>query len=63
MKTEVWIANSVYVLVAIVRKWLHMGQSPYTNLQILSVTVFEKKLLLKIITMDENANLRAEPDN
>ena len=42
MKTQIWIAVSVYVLVAIVRKRLGLEVSLYTLLQVLSVTVFEK---------------------
>jgi len=41
-KTQVWIAISVYVLVAIVKKRLGLPQSLYTILQVLSVTLFEK---------------------
>ena len=42
MKTQIWIAVSVYVLVAIVRKRLGLEVSLYTLLQVFSVTVFEK---------------------
>ena len=42
VKTQIWIAVSVYVLVAIVRKRLALGPSLYQILQILSVTLFEK---------------------
>jgi hypothetical protein len=42
VKTQIWIAISVYVLVAIVRKRLGLEVSLYTLLQVLSVTVFEK---------------------
>ena len=42
MKTQIWIAISVYVLIAIVRKQLRLEASLYTLLQVLSVTVFEK---------------------
>ena len=42
VKTQIWIAVSVYVLVAIVRKRLGLDASLYTLLQILSVTRFEK---------------------
>ena len=42
MKTQIWIAVSVYVLVAIVRKRLRLEVSLYTLLQVFSVTVFEK---------------------
>jgi len=42
VKTQIWIAVSVYVLVAIVRKRLYLEASLYTLLQVFSVTVFEK---------------------
>jgi hypothetical protein len=42
VKTQIWIAVSVYVLVAIVRKRLGLEASLYQILQILSLTLFEK---------------------
>jgi hypothetical protein len=42
VKTQVWVALAVYVLVAIVKKQLGLDQSLYQILQILSVTIFEK---------------------
>ena len=42
VKTQIWIAVSVYVLVAIVRKKLNLDVSLYPLLQVLSVTLFEK---------------------
>ena len=42
VKTQVWVALSVYVLVAILKKQLGLDQSLYQILQILSVTIFEK---------------------
>ena len=42
VKTQIWIAITVYVLVAIVKKMLKLDQSLYNILQILSVAVFEK---------------------
>ena len=42
VKTQIWIAVSVYVLVAIVRKRLGLEVSLYTLLQVISVTAFEK---------------------
>jgi hypothetical protein len=42
VKTQIWIAVSVYVLIAIVRKRLRLEVSLYTLLQVFSVTVFEK---------------------
>jgi len=49
VKTQIWIAVSVYVLVAIVRKQLRLEISLYQILQILSVTLFEKTPLLQVL--------------
>ena len=53
VKTQIWIAVSVYVLVAIVRKRLDLDASLYTLLQIFSVTLFEKIDLKQALTMEE----------
>ena len=51
VKTQVWIAVSVYVLVAIVKKRLHLTDaSLYTILQVLSISLFEKKPILEALT-------------
>lgn len=50
VKTQIWIAISVYVLVAIVRKRLGIERDLYTLLQILSVTLFEKSELLSALS-------------
>ena len=42
VKTQIWIAISVYVLIAIIKKRLRLEASLYTLLQILSITLFEK---------------------
>jgi hypothetical protein len=42
VKTQIWIAIAIYVLIAIVRRKLRLPHSPYTILQILSLTLFEK---------------------
>ena len=63
VKTQVWIAISVYVLVAIVKKRLHLSPSLYTILQILSISVFEKEPLFQILTNYERSGLLPEPDN
>jgi len=47
VKTQIWIAISVYLLVAIVKKQLKLQQSLYTILQIFSITLFEKMPILK----------------
>jgi hypothetical protein len=53
VKTQVWIAVSVYVLVAIVKKRLKLDQSLYTILQILSVTLFEKTPIVRAFSRVE----------
>ena len=50
VKTQIWTAISVYVLVAIVRKRLQCDLSLYTVLQILSVSLFEKVALPQLLT-------------
>jgi hypothetical protein len=47
VKTQVWVALAIYVLVAIVKKQLGLDLSLYKILQILSVTVFEKTPILE----------------
>ena len=51
VKTQVWIAVSVYVLVAIVRKRLALETSPHETLQILSLTMFETTPLNQLLTL------------
>lgn len=53
VKTQVWIAISVYVLVAIIKKQLNLNPSLYTILQILSVTIFDKTPILQALTETE----------
>ena len=50
VKTQVWIAISAYVLVAIIKKRLKSEASLYTILQILSLTLFEKTSLIQLLT-------------
>ena len=47
VKTQIWIAVSVYVLVAIIRKRLGLEASLYQILQILSITLFETVPILQ----------------
>ena len=50
VKSQIWIAVSVYVLVAILKKRLDLPVSLYTILQTLSLTAFEKTPLLRLIS-------------
>lgn len=52
VKSQVWCAISTYVLIAIVKKELHLDASLYTCLQILSVSVFEKTLISCALQLD-----------
>ena len=54
VKTQIWIAVSVYVLVAIVRKRLGLDVSLYQILQILSVTLFEKTPILQALQASDS---------
>lgn len=56
VKTQIWIAISVYVLVAIVKKLLKLDLSLYTILQILSVTLFERTPILQAFSAVEYEN-------
>ena len=50
VKTQIWIAVSVYVLVAIIKKRLRLEVSLHTLLQILSVSIFEKMPLAEVFS-------------
>jgi hypothetical protein len=59
VKTQIWIAVSVYVLVAIVRKRLNVEASLYQILQILSLTLFEKTPIVTALQpFDSESNLQ-----
>jgi hypothetical protein len=60
VKTQIWIAISVYLLVAIIKKRLNLEMSLYTFLQILSVTAFEKVYILQILREFSNTE---QPDD
>ena len=53
LKTQIWIAISVYVLVAIVKKQLKLEGSLYRILQILSVSLFEKTPILEALSLSD----------
>jgi IS4 transposase len=56
VKTQIWIAISTYVLVAIMKKRLRIDLTLYTILQILSITLFEKMPVLQALTADGYIN-------
>lgn len=63
VKAQIWIAVSVYVLVAIMKKRLKIEASLYTILQVLSVTIFERIPLLQALTEMECKNESAQNSN
>jgi len=63
VKTQIWIAITVYVLVAIVKKRLKIEASLYTILQILSLTLFEKSSLNQLLTKMEYDDTMLENHN
>jgi hypothetical protein len=63
VKTQIWVAVSVYVLVAIVRKRLALEASLYQILQILSVTLFEKTPILQALQASDSQKELPLPDN
>jgi len=63
LKTQIWIAISVYLLVAIVKKQLNLSGSLYKILQVVSVTVFEKTPLLQAFSNLDIQDLESENCN
>ena len=63
VKTQIWCAVSTYVLIAIVKKELHLNASLYTLLQILSVSIFEKTQLTCALQPDANRTIPPPTDN
>ena len=63
VKTQLWIAISIYVLVAILKKRLKLEASLYTILQILSLNLFEKAPLLQLLTEIDYRDINPHCDN
>ena len=63
MRTQVWIAISVYVLVAIVKKELGLDRSLSEILQILSLTLFEKIPIFQTLTLDKRQDSESNSPN
>ncbi len=57
VKMQIWIAVSIYVLVAIMKKRLKIDLTLYTILQILSITLFEKMPILQALTTNDYINI------
>ena len=62
VKTQIWIAVAVYVLILIIKKRLNSELNPYTILQILSITLFEKVPLNQLIANVDYKKI-ASPNN
>jgi hypothetical protein len=60
VKTQIWIAVSVYLAVAIIKKQYQIEASLYTMLQILSVTVFEKIPLLQVFDQNDCKSISSD---
>jgi hypothetical protein len=63
VKTQIWVAVAVYVLVAIVKKRLNITASLYEMLQILSLTMFEKIPLDQLLAQSVTDQIRLDPGN
>jgi len=63
VKTQIWIAVSVYVLMAIIKKRLALKPDLYTILQILSVSIFEKVPIAQVLTTINSVNRSTQSDN
>ena len=63
VRTQVWIAIAVYVLVAIAKKKLHIELSLHSILQILSVSLFDKTPILEALSRSDTDEKDTEPDN
>jgi len=56
VKTQIWIAVSIYLIVAIMKKELNLQQSLYEILQILSIMIFQKDLITQVLTKNRQQN-------
>ncbi len=63
VKTQIWCAVSTYVLIAIIKKELHLDASLYTLLQILSVSVFEKTPISSAFRLAVTRTTEPDEDN
>lgn len=63
VKTQIWIAVSVYLIVAIIKKRLNIQESLYTILQVLSVSLFERTSMFQLLTFYGYTNEQSINDN
>jgi len=62
VKTQIWIAISIYVLIAIIKKKLKIAVSLYTILQIISINIFSKNYIDQLLNFNTNTN-ETTPDS
>ena len=63
VKSQIWIAVAVYVLIAIIKKKLGLQQNLYTILQVLSLTLFEKNSILSLFENSDDTEKILNSDN
>jgi hypothetical protein len=63
VKSQIWIAVSVYVLVAIIKKRLQLAASLYEILQILSLTMFERMPINQLFSLQSAGDAVVGVDN
>ena len=63
VNTQIWIAISVYVLIAIVKKRLNLSASLFELLQIFSLTLFERVSIIQLLTQCQPVNQLTTPQN
>jgi len=63
VRTQIWVAITVYVLVAIIKKKMRLELPLYSFLQILSVTAFEKVNINQLLTETDGQEERAPDPN
>ena len=63
VRTQIWSAIAVYLLVALLKKRLHLNSSLYTILQILSLTLFEKTPILQALAQPQPIPESPDPQN
>ena len=63
VKTQIWIAICIYLLVAIMKKRLNLPGSLHTILQILEVNIFEKKPIIQLVRDSFKQEYMTEPSN
>ena len=63
VKTQIWIAISVYVAVLILKKRLRISQSIYEILQVLSINIFDKEPIVQLLNKPDLQNFKEQKYN